>query len=157
MSARLVEPPSPASPAVSLSAAGPSPSADREPATYSVIDSSAPHPTQRSHQLPRIRANMHARRPPMADAARPRGDSRLAHVRVAVVDRRHQRLFDGPRVDPPDQVEDRPGLVVGTARPGAAERLLPDNSPGRLVIDVEIASREPERLGGGRDRCPVLG
>src|SRR4029077_17915987 len=51
---------------------------------------------------------------------------------------------------------DRPGLVVGAAGPRPAERLLPDDRTGRLVVDVEVARREAQRVGGARDRPPVL-
>src|SRR5207344_1347543 len=53
-----------------------------------------------------------------------------AHMRVAVVHRRDEQLLDGAGVHPPDQVEDRPGLVVGAAGPRPAERLLPDDRTG---------------------------
>ena len=55
------------------------------------------------------------------------------------------------------QVEHRAGLVVGAAGPGAAERLLPDDGAGRLVVDVEVARREAQRSAGLGDRGPVLG
>src|SRR5215469_16352439 len=54
----------------------------------------------------------------------------LAHVRIAVVDRRHERLLDRPRVDPANEVEDRARLVVGPAGPRSAERLLSDDGAG---------------------------
>ena len=70
---------------------------------------------------------------------------RSAHVRVAVVGRRHERLLDRARRHPAHQVEDRAGLVVGAAGPRAAERLLADDRAGGLVVDVEVARREPQR------------
>src|SRR5580692_12898661 len=69
-----------------------------------------------------------------------------AHVRVAVVGRGDEQLLDGPGVDPADQVEDRAGLVVGATGPGPAERLLADDRAGRLVVDVEVARREPQAV-----------
>src|SRR5260370_22866859 len=80
-----------------------------------------------------------------------------AHVRVAVVRWRDEDLLDGPGVDPADQVEDRARLVIGAAGPGAPERLLADDRPGRLVVDVKIARREPQRVRRLRDRRPLLG
>src|SRR5215212_8547536 len=59
--------------------------------------------------------------------------------RVAVVARRQERLLDRPRADPPDQVPHRAGLVVRPRRARPAERLLPDDGAGRLVVDVEVA------------------
>src|SRR6185437_6140538 len=64
---------------------------------------------------------------------------RSAHVRVAVIGRRHEQLLDRPGVDPADQIKDRARLVVGAAGPGAAERLLADDGAGGLVVDVEVA------------------
>src|ERR1700679_3848414 len=69
-----------------------------------------------------------------------------AHVRVPVVGRRDEQLLDVAGADPADQVEDRAGLVVGAAGPGTAEGLLPDDRPGRLVVDVEIAGAEAQRV-----------
>ena len=89
-------------------------------------------------------------------AARGLGRHGLTHVRVAVVGRRGEQLLDRAGVHPADQVEDRTRLVVGPAGPGAAERLLPDHRARRLVVDVEIARGEPQRLGRVGDRRPVL-
>jgi hypothetical protein len=71
-----------------------------------------------------------------------------AHVRVAVVGRGHEEFLDRAGAHPPDQVEYRAGFVVGAAGPGAPERLLADYRAGRLVVDVEVARRVPQRLGG---------
>ncbi len=43
------------------------------------------------------------------------------------------------------------------AGPGAAERLLADHRAGRLVVDVEVARRVPQRLGGLGDGGAVRG
>ena len=80
------------------------------------------------------------------DAVDPRLTHGSGHVRVRVVGRRHERLLDRARRHPADQVVPRAGLVVGAAGPGAAERLLPDHRAGRLVVDVEVAGREPQRV-----------
>ena len=66
---------------------------------------------------------------------------RLLHVRIAVVGRRRERLLDRARRDPADEVPQRARLVVGARRARAAERLLPDDGAGRLVVDVEVAGR----------------
>src|SRR5213076_3331113 len=58
--------------------------------------------------------------------------------RVAVVGRRDEGLLDRARADPADQVPHRAGLVVRPGRARAAERLLPDDRAGRLVVDVEV-------------------
>src|SRR3954468_4371194 len=64
--------------------------------------------------------------------------------RIAVVARREEGLLHGPGADPADEVPHRPRLVVRPGRARAAERLLPDDRAGRLVIDVEVARRVPE-------------
>ena len=85
---------------------------------------------------------------------------RSAHVRVAVVGRRDERLLDRARRHPAQQVPDRAGLVVRARGPGPAERLLTDHGSGRLVVDVEVAGREAQRSLGldaprrGRGRTP---
>src|SRR5262249_3897740 len=62
-----------------------------------------------------------------------------AHVRVRVIGRRNERLLCRTRRQPTHQVEPRTGLVVRTRRTGTAERLLPDDRTGRLVVDVDVA------------------
>ena len=78
-------------------------------------------------------------------------------VGVAVVGGRDERLLDGAGRRPAQQVERRAGLVVGAGRPGAAERLLPDDGTGRLVVDVEVAGGEPQRVGGLSIAAAVVG
>src|SRR5450756_1571011 len=78
-------------------------------------------------------------------------------MRITVVGRRDERLLDRAGRDPADQVEDRAGLVVGAARPGAAERLLADHRAGRLVVDVEITGRIAQPFGGLGDRGAIGG
>src|SRR5215813_3925201 len=80
-----------------------------------------------------------------------------AHVRVSMVNGRYERLLNRAGVDPADQVEDGSCLVVGAACPGPAERLLPDDSSGGLVVDIEVAGREPQRLAGARDGGAIGG
>src|SRR5690349_5053544 len=79
-----------------------------------------------------------------------------ALVRVAVVGRRHEGLLDRPRRGPAQQVDRRAGLVVGAGGPTAAEGLLPDDRAGGLVVDVEVARGEAQRLAGPRDGGAVL-
>ena len=69
-----------------------------------------------------------------------------AHVRVAVVRRRDQRLLDGAGRGPAHQVLRGAGLVVGAGGAAAAEGLLADDGAGRLVVDVEVAGRVAELL-----------
>src|ERR1022692_324793 len=76
------------------------------------------------------------------------------HMWISVIDRRDEQLLDGPGIDPADQIEDGARLVVGAAGPRAAEGLLADDLAGRLVVDVEVAGGEAERLGRRRDRRP---
>ena len=66
--------------------------------------------------------------------------------RVAVVRRRHERLLDRARRRPADEVPHRAGLVVRARGARAAERLLPDDRTGRLVVDVEVAGRVAQAL-----------
>src|SRR5581483_1573151 len=79
------------------------------------------------------------------------------HVRVAIVPRRDERLLQGPRRHPADQVPPRAGLVIrpGSARP--AERLLADDRAGRLVVHVEVAGGVLELVLGELDRGAVAG
>src|SRR5437763_7521854 len=78
------------------------------------------------------------------------------HERIPVVGRRHERLLDGARADPPDQVPHRARLVVRTGGARAAERLLSDDRAGRLVVHVEVAGGVAELLAGLLDRRPLL-
>src|SRR5581483_8031811 len=64
--------------------------------------------------------------------------------RIAVVARRHERLLDRARTHPADEVPERAGLVVRAGGARAAERLLPHDGAGRLVVDIEVAGRVPE-------------
>src|SRR5690349_13346329 len=61
----------------------------------------------------------------------------LAQERIAIVERRRERLLDRTRRHPANQVPDRARLVVGARSAAAAERLLTDHCAGRLVVDVE--------------------
>src|SRR5689334_11842509 len=81
----------------------------------------------------------------------------LAHERVAVVGRRHERLLDRARARPPDQVPHGAGLVVRPRRPRPAERLLADDRAGRLVVHVEVAGGVSQGVGRVLDRAPVGG
>ena len=80
-----------------------------------------------------------------------------ALVRVKVVAGRHEGLLDRSRGGPAQQVLRGAGLVVGAGGTGAAERLLPDDRAGRLVVDVEVAGGEPQRMVSFGDGRPVLG
>ena len=111
-----------------------------------VLPRAAPHHDPEHHERPEReqRASAPARAgaaPPCARASRP-----SAHVRVAVVLRRHEGLLDRARRGPAQQVDRGAGLVVGAGRAAAAEGLLPDDGAGRLVVDVEVAGREAQRL-----------
>src|SRR5256884_9392313 len=77
------------------------------------------------------------------------------HERIAVLGRRSVRLLDHARADPTDQVEERPGLVVGAGSAGSAEWLQTDHGAGRLVVDVEVAGRVDQLLRCLPDGLPV--
>src|SRR5687767_6780220 len=74
-----------------------------------------------------------------------------ALVRVAVVGRRDECLLDRPGRGPAQQVDRGAGLVVGAGRTTATEGLLPDDRAGGLVVDVEVARGEAQRLARPRD------
>src|SRR5829696_9897581 len=76
--------------------------------------------------------------------------------RVAVIARGEERLLDGSRADPSDQVPHRSRLVVRPGGARAAERLLSDDGARRLVVDVEVAGRIAEAVGGLVDGGAVL-
>ena len=92
-----------------------------------------------------------------AGVARPLTGWASAHVRVAVVRRRDERLLDRARRRPAQQVLRGAGLVVGARGAAAAERLLADDGAGRLVVDVEVAGGEAQPLGRVGDGGAVLG
>src|SRR5215203_548819 len=79
----------------------------------------------------------------------------LRHEGVLVVTRRSERLLDGPRAGPADQIQLGAGLVVGAGPTRAAERLLSDDRAGRLVVDVEVARGVAQRGRGLADRAAV--
>ena len=110
---------------------------------------------QRQHLLERVQRT-HVQRDSIAPISGP-SQGVSAHVGVAVVRRRHERLLDRARRGPAQQVDRGAGLVVGAAGPAAAERLLADDRAGRLVVDVEVAGREPQLLLRPGDRAPVPG
>ena len=80
-------------------------------------------------------------------------EAHSAHVGVAVVGRGDEGLLDRAGRGPAHQVGRGAGLVVGAGRPRPAERLLADDRAGRLVVDVEVAGGEPQRVRGQRDRA----
>src|SRR5262245_14373962 len=65
----------------------------------------------------------------------------LRHVRILVIARWREGLFDRSRAYPPKQIDLRPRLVVGARRPRAAKWLLTNDSARRFVIDVEVPGR----------------
>src|SRR5919204_6094648 len=77
------------------------------------------------------------------------------HERIAVVRRRDEGLLDRARADPADQVPHRAGLVVRAGRARPAERLLADDCPRRLVVDVEVAGGVAELLLGELERLTL--
>src|SRR5215217_8622976 len=79
------------------------------------------------------------------------------HVRVVVIGRRYERLLDGPGRRPPQQVERGARLIVGARSARAAERLLPDDGAGRLVVDIEVARGEPQPVLCLQHCLPVVG
>src|SRR5919197_5344536 len=89
-----------------------------------------------------------------ARASLPRGisDSALApvgsHERIAEVRRRHERLLDGARAHPADQVPHRAGFVVRARGARAPERLLRDYGAGRLVVQVQVPRGVAELVFG---------
>src|SRR5512146_2892166 len=70
--------------------------------------------------------------------------SLLCHERIRVVERRRERLLDGARAHPAHEVQLRSRLVVRSRTARAAERLLPDDRAGGLVVHVEVARRVAE-------------
>src|SRR5687768_5646426 len=70
----------------------------------------------------------------------------LAHVCVAPVAWWRERLLHRPRAHPPDQIQLRTRLVVRARSACPPERLLPDDSASRLVVDVEVARRIAQRV-----------
>src|ERR1035437_576281 len=73
------------------------------------------------------------------------------------VGRADERLLDPPRRHPAQQVDRRPGLVVGATGAAAAEGLLADHGAGRLVVDVEVARRVAQHVCCGVDGGAVGG
>src|SRR2546429_3789597 len=77
------------------------------------------------------------------------------HIGIPMIGRGRVRLFDAPRARPADQVQERPRLVVGARCTRAAERLLPHDRAGRLVVDVEVAGGVDQRVRGGAGRIAI--
>jgi hypothetical protein len=78
-------------------------------------------------------------------------------VRITPVGGRDEVFLDCSSAGPGEQVLRRARLVVGAAGPPTAERLLPNDGAGGLVVDVEIAGGEAKQFGGLGDGLPVLG
>src|SRR5680860_1233414 len=78
-------------------------------------------------------------------------------MRVAIVLRGVESLFDRPRRCPALQVRRRTGLVIGARGPRPTERLLTDDCACWLVVDVEVTGREPKFLACPGDDIAVLG
>src|SRR5206468_419876 len=70
--------------------------------------------------------------------------SLLSHERIREVPRRDERLLDRPRADPANEIQHRTGFVVGSGPARPAKRLLPDDGPGRFVVDIEVSGGIPE-------------
>src|SRR5215212_8126324 len=62
-----------------------------------------------------------------------------------MIARRRERLLDGSRTHPPNQVDLRSRLVVRAGPASAAERLLADHRACWLVIDVKVAGGVAQR------------
>src|SRR5439155_16801317 len=77
------------------------------------------------------------------------------HIGIPVIGWRCVRLFDDPRACPADQVQERARLVVGARCTRAAERLLPHDRAGRLVVDVEVAGGVDQRVRGRAYRVAI--
>src|SRR4029450_6247540 len=68
---------------------------------------------------------------------------------------RAERFLDRARVYPANEVELRPGLVIGARRARPAERLLADDRTRRLVVDVVVAGRIAQCGAGLAERSPI--
>ena len=120
---------------------------DRRPVTSGIPG--RPARTRRAPRRPVLGRSLGARAGPGAGGAGAGGAGRMtssAHVWVAMIGRRCERLLDRARRRPAHQVPQRPGLVVRARGARAAERLLADDRAGRLVVDVEVAGREPQHV-----------
>src|SRR5579859_453152 len=83
--------------------------------------------------------------PPRAPTPGSEGPSSLRHEWVPWIARGYEVLFDRPRAGPTDQVEQATRLVVRSAGPTAAERLLAHHRTGRLVVEVEVSRGVAQR------------
>src|SRR5207253_1318846 len=93
---------------------------------------------------------------PASSATAPTSVALRIQERIAVVPRRREGLLDGARAHPADEVPHRAGLVVRAGRARAAERLLPDDGPRRLVVHVEVAGRVAKPVLRLLNRLAVL-
>ena len=66
----------------------------------------------------------------------------------------HEGLLDGLRAGPLEHVVRAPGLVVGPGQARPAEGLLAHHGPGRLVIDIKIASSSLQKNGSFVGKLP---
>src|SRR5262249_9608938 len=79
------------------------------------------------------------------------------HVGILVIPGRRERFLDGSRTHPTQQIDLGTSFVVCPRRPSTSERLLSDDSAGRLVVDVEVASGVSQQLAGLHDGRPLGG
>src|SRR5690606_11750206 len=85
------------------------------------------------------------------------GPPRSAEEGITPVGGRDEGLLDGARARPAEQVQRAARLVVGARRAAPAEGLLADDGARGLVVDVEVAGGEAQRLGGPLDGVPIVG
>src|SRR5258708_13538824 len=64
-------------------------------------------------------------------------------------------FLDRSRRYPPREIPYGTRLVIGARRSRAAERLLADYRPRRLIIDVEVAGGVAKPLSGPPDGYPI--
>src|SRR2546425_3145485 len=69
----------------------------------------------------------------------------LSHKRVAIIGRRYEVFLDRSRAHPTKQVHHGTRFIVGSAGARSAERLLPNDSTRRLIVDIEIAGCKTKR------------
>ena len=79
----------------------------------------------------------------------------LPEIGIRIICRGNKILFDVLRRDPPQQIQKRSCLVVGSRSTSTAKRLLIYHSTGRLVVYVEVSGGVCQPLREVLNGCSV--
>src|SRR5947208_13811476 len=79
----------------------------------------------------------------------------FAHIRISIIRRGDEVLFDGSRANPAQKIHHRTGLVVGSAGARSAKRLLANYSARWFIVHIKVAGSESQDAVGTHDSASI--